>query len=66
MTTLEVYQEWLAGALRRQLIEQRFGLLQIARIEPLAEPPVDRSEQFAGLLWLALRAPVNMMLEARP
>src|SRR5262249_51506298 len=43
--------------LRRQLIEQRFGLLQIARIEPFSEPAVDRSKQFARLLHLALVAP---------
>ena len=29
---------------RRQPIEQRFGLLQIARIEALGEPAIDRSE----------------------
>ena len=40
-----------------QLIEQRLGLLQIARVEPLSEPPVNRSEQFARLLQLALVAP---------
>ncbi len=33
------------------------GLLEVSRIEPLREPPIDRSEQFAGLLRLALRAP---------
>jgi hypothetical protein len=32
-----------------KLIEQRLGLFQIERIEPLSEPAVDRSEQIAGL-----------------
>jgi hypothetical protein len=41
----------------RQLVEQRLRLLQIARVEPLSEPPVNRSEQFARLLHLALVAP---------
>jgi hypothetical protein len=40
-----------------QLVEQRLGLLQIQRIEPLREPAVDRSQQFASLLRLALVAP---------
>ena len=29
--------------LRRQLVQQRLGLLQIARVEPFGEPAVDRS-----------------------
>ena len=37
--------------------EQRLRLLQIARLEPLRKPPVNRSEQFARLLHLALVAP---------
>ena len=41
----------------RQLLQQRLRLLQIARIEPLSEPPVNRSKQFARLLHLALVAP---------
>ena len=32
------------ASFRRQPIEQRFGLLQIARIEALGEPAIDRSE----------------------
>jgi hypothetical protein len=40
-----------------QLIEQRLGLLQIARVEALGEPVVDRSEKIAGLIPLALIAP---------
>ena len=32
-------------------------LLQIARVEPLSEPPVNRSQQFARLPQLALVAP---------
>ena len=45
------------GGLRRQLLEQRLRLLQIVRVEPFGEPAVDRSEQFAGLLRLALVTP---------
>ena len=38
-------------------IQQHLRLLQIARVEPLRKPPVNRSEQFASLLRLALVAP---------
>src|SRR5262249_22773841 len=41
----------------RQCVEQRFRLLQIARVEALSEPAVHRSEQFASLLHLALVTP---------
>ena len=37
--------------------KQRLRLLQIARVEPFSEPPVNRSQQFARLLHLALVAP---------
>jgi hypothetical protein len=47
----------LKRASRRQLLQQRLRLLQIARVEPLSEPPVNRSQQFARLLHLALVAP---------
>jgi hypothetical protein len=40
-----------------QLLQQRLRLLQIARVEPLREPPVHRSKQFARLLHLALVTP---------
>ena len=40
-----------------QLIEQSLSLLQIARIEPLGKPAVDRSEKIAGLCTLPLIAP---------
>jgi hypothetical protein len=43
--------------LRPQLLQQRLRLLQIARVEPFREPPVNRSQQFARLLHLALVAP---------
>src|SRR6202795_2679339 len=46
--------EMLSGV---QLIEQRAGLLQIERVETLGEPAVDRRQQFARLLHLALVAP---------
>ena len=41
----------------RQLVQQRFCVFQIARIKPFSEPAVDRSEQVAGLITLALIAP---------
>jgi hypothetical protein len=47
--------EW--GVSRRQRLQQRLRFLQIARVEPLCEPAVDRSEQFARLLGLALVTP---------
>ena len=40
-----------------QLIEQRLRFLQIECIEALGEPAVDRSEEIAGLIPLALIAP---------
>ena len=36
--------------LRRQLLQQRLRLLLIARVEPLREPPVNRSKQFVRFL----------------
>jgi hypothetical protein len=41
----------------RRRVEQRLRVLEVARVEPLGKPPVDRSEQFASLLRLALVAP---------
>jgi hypothetical protein len=41
----------------RQLVEQRLRVLQIARIEAFGEQAVDRSEQCASLIPLALIAP---------
>src|SRR4029077_4259705 len=35
------------GVLRRQLLQQRLRLLQIARIEACGDPAVNRGEQFA-------------------
>ena len=43
--------------LRRQLVQQCFGLFQIACVETLSEPPVHRRHQFARLPYLALVAP---------
>ncbi len=40
-----------------QFIQQHIRLLQITRIEPLREPPIHRSQQFARLVHLALFAP---------
>src|SRR5262245_4531664 len=44
-------------SLRLQFLQQRLRFLQIARLEPFSEPPVNRSQQLARLLHLALRAP---------
>ena len=38
-------------------MEQSLGLFQIEYVEAFGEPAVDRSEQFASLLHLALVAP---------
>ena len=43
--------------LSRQRLEQRFGLLQVGRIEPLAEPAIDLSQPLAGLPSLSLPLP---------
>ena len=37
------------GVLRRQLLQQRLRLLQIARVEPLRKPPVNRSQAVRAL-----------------
>ena len=41
---------------RGQLLQKRFRLLQVARVEPLCEPAVNRSQQFPRLTRLALVA----------
>ena len=51
------YSSSTKSLLRRQLLQQRLRLFQIARVEPLREPPVHRSQQFSRLLHLALVAP---------
>src|SRR5258707_12292506 len=40
-----------------QVVEQGLSLSQIERVEAFGEPAVDRSEQIAGLITLALIAP---------
>src|SRR5215471_12586859 len=47
----------LPPSLRLQLLRQRLRLFQIARVEPLSEPSVHRSQQFARLRNLALVTP---------
>ena len=47
----------MSGLVLSQLLEQRLRVLQIARVKALGEPAVDRREQFARLLHLALVAP---------
>jgi len=41
----------------RQLLEQRLRLLQVERVEALRKPAVNRRQQFASLLRLALVTP---------
>jgi hypothetical protein len=41
----------------RQLVEQRLGLFQIARVKAFGKPAIDRSEKLAGLIPLALISP---------
>ena len=43
--------------LRSQFLHQRLRFLQIARVKPLGEPPVNRSQQFARFAHLVLVAP---------
>ena len=47
-----------------QLLQQPLRVFQIARVEPLSEPPVNRSKEFARLLHLALVAPEACLLYA--
>src|SRR5262249_46363970 len=47
----------LTGTLTKPTLRATPSLLQIARVEPFREPPVNRSQQFARLLHLALVAP---------
>jgi hypothetical protein len=54
--TLEVARSCRSNkALRRQLLQQRLRVFQIARVESFSEPPVHRSQQFARLLHLVNR-----------
>jgi len=39
-----------------QLVEQHLGLLQIERVEAFGKPAIDRSENIAGFIPLALIA----------
>ncbi len=41
----------------RQLLKQRFSILQICRVKPFGKPGVHRSQQVVGLLALALGVP---------
>ena len=52
--SLEAVSKLVSGV---QLVEQGLGFLQIERVEPLREPPVNLGQQFARLLHLALVAP---------
>ena len=42
---------------QHQVVERRFGFLQVHRIEALGEPAIDWSEKIVGLLSFALIAP---------
>jgi hypothetical protein len=44
-------------AYEERFVEQRLRLVQIARVEALGEPSVDRSKKVTGLITLALIAP---------
>jgi hypothetical protein len=48
------FRNWLSGV---QLTKESLGLLQVERVETLGKPAVDRSENVAGLIPLALIAP---------
>ena len=41
----------------RQRLQQCLGLLQVGRVQPLGEPPVDWCQQVMGFLALALLLP---------
>ena len=45
------------GVVLRQLIKQRFGVLQVSGVKPLGEPAVDRYQQLVGFCALALPLP---------
>ena len=47
----------------RQLLQQRLRLFQITRLEPLRKLPINRSQQFARLLHLALVTPEACIVE---
>jgi hypothetical protein len=57
VTTFVERKRKVAPASRRQDVKQSLRLLQIARVEPLHEPPVNRSQQFARFAHLALVTP---------
>jgi hypothetical protein len=40
-----------------ELLQQRFGLLQVQRVETLGEPTIDRGEKIVSLLSFALIVP---------
>ena len=40
----------------RQVLQQRLRLFQIARVEPLSEPPVNRSQRASAPLAIGLAA----------
>src|SRR5262249_32694349 len=46
-----------ADEVSRQLVEERFGVLQDRRVEAFSEPAVDRREEITGLGTVALLAP---------
>ena len=60
--------EYLSVESRVQLLEQRPGLLQIARVEAFGKPAIDRSEKLAGpqlLTSRTIRMKVSFMLPSR-
>ena len=49
-----------------QGIEQRLGLLQICRVKTLSEPTIDRCQQLARLVRLALPLPQARQAHGHP
>jgi len=45
------------GRVARQLVEQRFGVLQDRRVKPFGKPAVNQGEEITGFVVLALVAP---------
>ena len=48
---------YIAVALQQKLLKQALSLFEIARVEPLGKPAVDRSKKLASLVPLTLIAP---------
>src|SRR5215510_8516051 len=49
-----------------EFLQQHLGLLEIRRVKALREPAVERREQLAGLIPLALLLPEPTQAQSRP